>query len=257
MNTTTDSSDTRNDSSITTAVCFTDGSSRGNPGPGGWAAIVAFGERVVELGGREVLTTNNRMELEAIVVAIDTAASMGASKIIIATDSSYAMKGATAWMRGWKANGWKTKTKDDVANVDVWKRMDEVLARAEVSFELVGGHVGTPGNERCDEIATGFADDSAVSLYDGSLELYPVSIVSMGQPVTTTVDAHVERKAKSKSGSRSGTAYSYVSMVDGVIETHQTWAQCEARVKGVRARFKKALSASDEAEIIAAFRAGK
>lgn len=244
-----------NDTSTSNAVCFTDGSSRGNPGPGGWGSVVAFGDRVVELGGSEKETTNNRMELLAIAEAISRAADMGAASVVVATDSTYAMKGATTWMRGWKANGWKTKTKDDVANVDLWQMIDAAMSRVSTRFIIVGGHVGTPGNERCDRIATAFADDDAPALYDGLLSEYSIHVVANGEPVATRSEELADKKAKSKSGSRSGAAYSYVSMVNGVIQTHATWKECEARVKGVSAtRFKKSLSAADEADIIADFK---
>lgn len=244
-----------NDTSTSNAVCFTDGSSRGNPGPGGWGSVVAFGDRVVELGGSEKETTNNRMELLAIAEAISKAADMGASSVVVATDSTYAMKGATSWMKGWKANGWKTKTKDDVANVDLWQMIDVAMSRASVRFVIVGGHVGTPGNERCDRIATAFADGKDTALFDGTLAEYPIHIVAGGEPVATRSEDLADKKAKLKSGSRSGTAYSYVSMVGGIIQTHATWKECEARVKGVSGtRFKKSLSVSDEAEIISDFK---
>ena len=244
-----------NDTSTSNAVCFTDGSSRGNPGPGGWGSVVAFADRVVELGGYEKETTNNRMELLAIAEGIARAADMGASSVVVATDSTYALKGATAWMRGWKSNGWKTKTKDDVANVDLWKMIDAAMSRVSTRFVMVSGHVGTPGNERCDRLATAFADGDEPALYDGSLAEYPIHIVADGEPVATRSQDLADKKAKAKSGSRSGTAYSYISMVGGVVQTHATWKECEARVKGVSGtRFKKSLSASDEAEIIADFK---
>lgn len=240
---------------------FTDGSSRGNPGPGGWGAIVAMkDQRVVELGGASAQTTNNRMELMAAINglqrALDLAKPEGTS-VTVYSDSSYVINGITKWVRGWKANGWKTKTKDDVMNVDLWQDLDatvSALASAvgsdALSWTYVGGHIGVRGNERCDEIATALADGDKVDLYDGPFASYPISDI---------LDiSHDESKLafkKSLQGSKSGgKAYSYVSMVGGKVETHKTWAECERRVKGAKgARYKKALNPAHEKEIIEEF----
>ena len=151
---------------------FTDGSSRGNPGPGGWGALVVEekGTHVKELGGREDRTTNNRMEIKAALEGLRHSSSD--SKILVNTDSKYLINSITLWIKGWKKNGWKTKTKEDVANRDLWEEMHEACEKRTIEWNYVGGHVGILGNERCDHIATAFADEMDISLYDGPLAAY-------------------------------------------------------------------------------------
>lgn len=232
-----------------TIVIFSDGASKGNPGPGGWGALIVAGERVTELGGREEHTTNNRMELRAAIEGLRASNMEPAGQRTVYTDSSYVINGITKWVHGWKKNGWKTKEKKPVINQDLWQALD-VTATAcgsEIVWQYVGGHVGVAGNERVDEIASDFAEGKKVGLYQGSASEYGVDVSNLG------VDDS-KQKAKSASSSRSkGKAYSYVSLVDGKLLTHKTWAECEQRVRGRSARFKKALSKSDEADIIKQF----
>lgn len=228
---------------------FTDGSSRGNPGPGGWGSVIVHEGKVLELGGRESMTTNNRMELTAAAEGLLHAPKD--SSIEILTDSSYVINGITKWIKGWKRNDWKTKTKDDVLNKDLWMKLDEAIQDRRVSWKYVGGHIGILGNERCDHIATAFADERTISLYKGPLGSYDLpNILDI---------SHNEMKASSKKSDSSRSrakAYSYVSSVGGVIEIHKTWAECEKRVKGTRgARYKKSLDPMDEQHVIAEFEA--
>lgn len=218
---------------------FTDGSSRGNPGPGGWGAIILSDDRAFEIGGREDETTNNRMEMTAVISALNAVGRD--EEITLYTDSAYVLNGATRWVKGWEKNNWKTSTKDDVLNKDLWQEMVEATVHKNINWQLIKGHSGTAGNERCDVIATSFADNDPVILYNGSRERYGVDV-----KISETVS---DKKYKSKSK-----AYSYVSMVDGVVQTHKTWDECKARVNGVSgARFKKSVSPSDEEEIIKEF----
>lgn len=230
-------------------VVFCDGSSRGNPGPGGWAAVVVKDGRVRELGGGERDTTNNRMELRAAAEGL-ASLSKGES-VTVYTDSSYVISGITKWIHGWKKNGWKTKTKADVLNKDLWVELAEEISTRTVEWKHVGGHVGILGNERCDHIATAFADGRTLRLYDGPLAGYDLpSILDISH------DAEKAAAKTSDSSRARSKAYSYVSSVGGVIEVHKTWAECEKRVKGARgARYKKTLSADDEAKIIEEFEA--
>ena len=158
-------------------IIFSDGSSRGNPGPGGWGAIVASGGKVTELGGRENHTTNNRMELRG---AIDALSSLGSpvskSEIILNTDSSYVINGITKWVYGWQKNGWKSSQKEDVVNRDLWEQLIEVSRGLKIKWNYVGGHIGVPGNERCDEIATSFADNADIKLFKGRVSDYEVDL---------------------------------------------------------------------------------
>ena len=130
---------------------FTDGACKGNPGPGGWGALLTFGGEQKELFGGEAQTTNNRMELTAVIEAL--AALKRPARVVLHTDSQYVMKGITEWIRGWKAKGWRTASKEPVKNVDLWKRLDELAAGHHVEWRWVKGHAGHPGNERADALA--------------------------------------------------------------------------------------------------------
>jgi len=135
---------------------YTDGACSGNPGPGGWGALLVAreGEVVVKeraLSGGEPETTNNRMELLAAISALE--ALDRASAITVVTDSAYVKNGVTGWIEGWKRNGWKTAGKKPVKNVDLWQRLDAARARHEVTWEWVKGHAGHPENERADALA--------------------------------------------------------------------------------------------------------
>jgi ribonuclease HI len=135
---------------------YTDGACSGNPGPGGWGALLRAteGDEIVkerELSGGEALTTNNRMELLAAIHALETLAKP--SQITIITDSAYVKNGVTGWIHGWKRNGWKTANRKPVKNVELWQRLDEAQARHDVTWEWVKGHAGHPENERADELA--------------------------------------------------------------------------------------------------------
>lgn len=132
-------------------VIYTDGACRGNPGPGGWGAILISGEHERVMCGGELDTTNNRMELMAAIQALE--ALKKPCKVELHTDSQYVMKGITEWVRGWKARGWKTAAKDPVKNEDLWRRLDEARLRHEVDWRWVKGHAGHELNERADELA--------------------------------------------------------------------------------------------------------
>ncbi|EPY02125.1 ribonuclease HI [Magnetospirillum fulvum] len=130
---------------------FTDGACSGNPGPGGWGAILRFRGTEKELKGGEALTTNNRMEMMAVLVAFNTLTRPCA--VDLYTDSQYVKKGMTEWLRGWKARGWKTADKKPVKNDDLWKALDAAAARHDVAWHWVRGHDGHPENERADALA--------------------------------------------------------------------------------------------------------
>lgn len=221
-------------------LIFTDGSSRGNPGPGGFGAVIIADGKVTELGGREEHTTNNRMELTAAIEALAFIQNQG-STLILYSDSSYLINGVTKWLHGWKKNGWKTTAKKDVENRDLWEKLAYSSIYRTIDWEYVGGHIGVAGNMRCDEIATAFADGAKPALYRGSLGNYGVrNIFDIKHDTMAT-----ERKDSNRAHQKAK-AYSYVSMIGGVIQTHKTWAECEARVKGKRAKYKKVLSANEE-----------
>ncbi len=236
-------------------IIFTDGASRGNPGPGGWGAIVSFTKSnsvsVKELGGRQPDTTNNRMELTAVIQALafalaeDVQIGINSSAVIL-TDSSYVINGATKWLAGWQRNNWITSQKQDVLNRDLWEEMSELITGRKVRWNYIGGHSGIPGNERCDEIATSFADGNPVPLYDGPADSYTIDLENLsGDPEKKSSKSSAKNRSKAK-------AYSYLSYLNGKVERHLTWAECEARVKGKSgAKFKKALDPEEEKAIIA------
>ncbi len=130
---------------------FTDGACSGNPGPGGWGAILRFRGEQKELAGGERATTNNRMELMAAIAALE--ALKRPSRVEITTDSTYVKDGITRWIHGWKKNGWKTSAKKPVKNQDLWQRLDQALAAHQVEWHWVRGHDGHPENERADALA--------------------------------------------------------------------------------------------------------
>lgn len=230
-------------------IIYTDGASKKNPGPGGWAAIIASKDTVQELGGGEPHATNNRMELMAAFKALESVSAQKPSEIIFRTDSAYVIKGATMWQWGWRKNGWKTKEGKEVVNLELWQQfvsLVNVLGK-KILWENVGGHIGLPANERVDSLASSFALGETPQLYLGPRDTYDIDVESVA------IDH--EKKAK-KTASRvraKQPAYSYISMVNGKVSTHKTWAECEAVVKGKRARFKKSISKEEEAEIIKVF----
>ena len=130
---------------------YTDGACSGNPGPGGWGAILISGAHRKELSGGEAATTNNRMELTAAIAALD--ALKRPSRVDIHTDSEYVQKGISTWIHGWKRNGWRTGRKEPVKNADLWQRLDAAQARHDVHWHWVRGHAGHTENERADELA--------------------------------------------------------------------------------------------------------
>ena len=129
----------------------TDGACLGNPGPGGWGAVLRYGDHVKELYGGEPATTNNRMELMAAIQALESLTRR--SEVDLHTDSSYVRNGILGWVAKWKANGWRTSAKQPVKNVDLWQRLDAATAEHDVEWHWVKGHAGDPGNEHADELA--------------------------------------------------------------------------------------------------------
>ncbi len=230
-------------------VIFTDGSSLGNPGPGGYGCVTVFQQldEVVELGGNKIKTTNNEMELSAVIAGLSHTV-FNTADVEIFTDSSYVINGITKWVHGWEKNGWQTLAKQEVANKSLWQNLIGLVRERErsskISWHYVPGHVGVIGNERCDEIATSFAGGKQVSLYRGKLSEYPRNILNF------TIDETLKQEKSDKRAKSNAKAYSYLSLVDGVAMRHITWAECEARVKGKKAKFKKSISAEDEQSIL-------
>ena len=138
---------------MNTVEIYTDGACKGNPGPGGWGVLLKSGGVEKELFGGERETTNNRMEMMAVIQALE--ALKRPCHVILHADSQYVLKGINEWLAGWKAKGWKTASKQPVKNVDLWQRLDTLLANSEhrIEWRWVKGHDGDPGNERADALA--------------------------------------------------------------------------------------------------------
>lgn len=189
------------------------------------------------------------MELKAAVEALQKARELSNGEVTVYTDSSYVINGITKWVKGWQRNGWLTQEKKPVLNKDLWEPLVGAVENFEekINWEYVGGHVGIEGNERADSIASDFALGLKPDLYTGPLNGYLIDVKDIRFD-KNLVKAKSDTKARSKLK-----AYSYVSVVGGVVVKHKTWAECEARVRGLAARYKKALSAEDEMNIIKEF----
>lgn len=138
-------------------VMYTDGACKGNPGPGGWGAVLNYGDARKLLHGGEADTTNNRMELMAAIRGLKEL--KRSCDVELYTDSQYVRKGITEWMHGWKKNGWKTAAKKPVKNEDLWRQLDEEVGRHQVNWHWVKGHAGNPGNELADDLANKGVDE--------------------------------------------------------------------------------------------------
>lgn len=136
---------------------YSDGACRGNPGPGGWGALLLYGEHRRELCGGEAETTNNRMELLAAIEALNSLKE--SCRVTIYTDSQYVRQGITSWLANWKRRGWKTASRKPVKNVDLWQQLDQACQRHQLEWRWVKGHSGDPGNEAADRLANQGVDE--------------------------------------------------------------------------------------------------
>ncbi len=224
---------------------FCDGACSGNPGPGGWGAILASQEKgVMELGGFVPETTNNRMEMTALLEALKSIKSEDAP-IRVFSDSVYVLRGVSAWAFGWKKRNWKTAEGEDVANKDIWEPLVARVAKLgskRFEWNYVRGHTDVPGNERCDEVAVEFSKGRRPDLYRGIWKNYGVDLLRLPEDLSLP-------PMKSSNSAPKGPV-SYLSLVGGVLMKHATWTSCEARVKGrPGAKFKKAKSHLEEIAI--------
>jgi ribonuclease HI len=230
-------------------LIFSDGACSGNPGPGGWAAVIAVPEgQVQEIGGHFDRTTNNEMELTATIEALKKIRKRK-EPVFFYTDSTYVIRGITQWIWGWMKKGWKTAEGNEVSNQDCWKELYSLVrdrgSEGKIEWLYSRGHVGTPGNERCDEIAVAFSQKKWIELYQGPLLKYPIAIYDVPED-----SALPEMRPKQEKKA----AYSYLSNVGGIVYRHRDWASCERRVKGKSgALFKKAMSAAEEPAILKAW----
>ncbi len=242
-------------------IIYTDGSSLGNPGPGGWGAVILFSDKkVIELGGREKESTNNRMEMTAGIEALKEVSKRkpDVKKIVIHTDSSYLLNGITMWVYAWQKNNWMTKTKEEVLNRDLWEELFKLdfslRTKYQVEWVKVSGHSGVHLNGRCDVIATSFSANNTTILFRGNLKDYEKLFGKITTPSRLKVGApllHKEGRINTNKN-KGKIAYSYISVVNGKVHSDKTWAECEKRVKGKSgAKYKKVYSAEEEQELIA------
>lgn len=226
---------------------YTDGASRGNPGPGGWAAVILAGDYCMEIAGNAKKATNNQMELAAVeAVLSDSGALSWDGPVVLHSDSMYVINGMTSWAHGWERNGWITSTKTPVENKGQWQNILKLLREygKRLTLEKVKGHAGEIYNERCDVLAVNAALEKKQQLFSGKLKDYESFLKELGFDETM-------KKAPTKKKTSDKPAYAYVSMVDGKVHSDKTWAACEKRVKGKRgAKYKKVFSKAEETELI-------
>lgn len=205
--------------------------------------IVAPDGKVVELAGREEPTTNNRMELGGVIAGLRAIAGMPGTAVVH-SDSTYVLEGISKWILGWKRRGWTTAAGEPVKNEDLWRTLDALVAargKGGVEWRWVKGHAGHDANERCDELAVAMAKKKPVDLYTGPLLSYPHGSLAPSQPKALPARPKADRAAPDTRPAW------YLSWLDGKLERHETWAACEARVKGRPAKFKKVRSEEEAA----------
>jgi ribonuclease HI len=227
-------------------IIFTDGACSGNPGPGGWAAILVSPlGKIKEIGGAERHTTNNKMELTATLEALRLLGGvkkLSTKEIRLYTDSKYVIQGITSWIHGWKRNGWKNAEGKDVSNRELWEALADVILKHafKVEWLYVPGHSGFGGNERCDEIAVAYSKNLPIELFQGDSAHYRVDISRLPAPVDPSAPSRKKFKPV------------YISYVNGELHRDADWKSCEARVKGrPGAKFKKVESPEEEADLLA------
>jgi ribonuclease HI len=245
-------------------VAYTDGACSGNPGPGGWAAVIATDGTREEISGAAQDTTNNRMELTAVIEALRRVPAD--APVTVVTDSQYVLKGMTNWLAGWRKRGWRTATGEPVLNRDLWETL-AALAGTRVSWQWVRGHNGHPENERVDYLARAHAQAGvAEARRAGSSTRAARGREPSGRPNGGSPQPGAGGRSASPGGRRgaraNGTAArtstgwpTYLSWVDGRLMRHHDWPSCERRVHGQPgARFKKCRSADEERATVAGWK---
>ena len=185
---------------------YTDGACSGNPGPGGWGTRVEFANgQVHELGGRDQATTNNRMEMQAAIAALEflNETDVDSGSVVLHTDSEYLKNGITKWIKGWKRKGWKTSAGKPVLNKDLWQQLDQLTQSLSgddltVDWRYVRGHAGNPGNERCDEIARAFSHSSPINLSQYQVTAKTTEKTTVKKSPQSTQKETSETKSKRK-----------------------------------------------------------
>ena len=215
---------------------FTDGACSGNPGKGGWGAVLSFPDgRVEEIGGGKEETTNNQMELKAALCALERVAErqLPSTQIELYTDSKYLIEGMQKWSKRWKQNNWQTKTNTEVKNKELWEGLLQKQQSLQIDWKHVPGHQGIGANERCDKIAVYFSQGKNIKLYKGPISTYPIDLEVLPQ--------------KAPPGF---TLPYYLSYTNGELQRHQSWEECSKKVQGVsNAKYRKCRSTQEEQEI--------
>ncbi len=229
------------DQELKANLIYSDGACSGNPGRGGWGTIVVTPDGLItELGGGETSTTNNRMELLGAIRGLE--ALRGASgDVLMLTDSTYVIRGITQWVWGWKRRGWKTAADQDVVNRDLWEVLLRLVGQrkdlGKISWRYVRGHKGIPGNERVDAIAVAYSKGEKPGLFRGPLLKYHVPVYDLPP---------AEPLPEMKQQSEKKEALAYLSLLNGTVERHATWAECERRIKGRQGAKCKKVFSEDE-----------
>lgn len=227
-------------------VIYTDGASRGNPGPGGWGAVILVDGMAMEIAGGVKKATNNQMELQAVLAVLsDSGARAHKGPVVVYSDSAYVVNGLNSWVYGWEKKGWVTMAKTPVENKTIWQELLVLLKEYgdRLSIEKVKGHGGELYNERCDELAVAAALGKKETHFQGSQKDYDAFLKEIG---TTAKKAAPKKKKKSDAP-----AYSYVSLVGGKVYVDKTWAACEKRVKGVKGtKYQKVFSKAEETGLV-------
>jgi ribonuclease HI len=234
-------------------LIYTDGASRGNPGPGGWGAVVLAGGYAMELGGSSKHATNNQMELEgALQMLSDSGAKSSKDPITLYSDSAYVVNGLNSWIYGWEKKGWVTMQKTKVENKETWIKLLELMNfyGKRLSIKKVSGHSGELYNERCDEIAVASALGKKIELFKGTTLDYDEFLKKIG--------TKAKEGKKKKNENKGKIAYSYVSSVGGKVYMDSNWADCEKRVKGKKgAKYKKVFSKEEETNLVNLYKKSK
>ncbi len=226
-------------------VIYTDGASRGNPGLGGWGAVILVDDFVMEITGSKKKATNNQMELQAVIsVLSDTSSRKYKGSVTVFSDSAYVVNGSNSWVWGWEKKGWITMNKTPVENKIMWQELLVLLKeyKDRLTITKVSGHAGDLYNERCDELAVAAALGEKTNHFKGAQKDYDKFLEEIG----TTL-----KETKPKKNKNNTPAYSYISLVDGKVHTDKTWAACEKRVKGTKgAKYKKVFSKDEEISLV-------
>jgi ribonuclease HI len=228
-------------------VIYTDGASRGNPGLGGWGAVILVDGYAMEISGFSKMATNNQMELQAVIEVLSDSGSLAhTGPVVVYSDSAYVVNGMNSWVWGWEKKDWMTSTKTPVINKDMWVKILALLKTYgdRLSIQKVKGHDGDLYNERCDELAVAAALGKKETYFQGTQKDYDIFLKEIG----TTIKKVSPKKAKSKPA---GPAYSYVSLVGDKVYTDKTWIDCEKRVKGTKgAKYQKVFSKGEETSLV-------